>query len=290
MFAINIPQRDMKWIGFISVVCIGLNVAGWWLLGDVALFISLGCLMALMCISVFMVHQRSRKIFRKMKAMRSSILSTQEKYYKRLEALFSLFSTLQPTVPLPDTGRIHAMAASPDFLKKITEIIHQQHPELIVEASCGLSTLISAYCLQKLGKGKVIALEHDAQYAASTQEMIALHGLQDIATVIHAPLKETVINGESWQWYDISELQLEQPIDLLFVDGPPAKLQPLSRYPALPLLFEHLHEHSVILLDDGKRPDEQEIVKRWSQEFQGLSAEFLPLERGAYLIRRQRVQ
>jgi hypothetical protein len=70
----------------------------------------------------------------------------------------------------------------------------------------------------------------------------------------------------------------------LVVDGPPGNIQRLSRYPALPLLYGHLNDRSTIIVDDGRREDEREIVARWEKEFTHISATFLGLEKGAYIV------
>lgn len=44
-------------------------------------------------------------------------------------------------------------------------MIADERPELIVDTGSGVSTLVAAYALQKLGRGKVVALEHDRAYA-----------------------------------------------------------------------------------------------------------------------------
>jgi hypothetical protein len=79
-------------------------------------------------------------------------------------------------------------------------------------------------------------------------------------------------------------LKIDQPIDLLVVDGPPGNIQKQSRYPALPLFYRQLSDRSTIILDDGLREDEQRIVARWEREFDNLSIQFLSLEKGAYVI------
>lgn len=42
---------------------------------------------------------------------------------------------------------------------------------------------------------------------------------------------------------------------------------------------------SSILLDDGDRPDEREMVGRWQAELEGFAASYLPLVKGAWLLR-----
>jgi predicted O-methyltransferase YrrM len=201
---------------------------------------------------------------------------------EQIESLFSIFSTLKPQLPLPTT---RGWAASPDLLKEIISLIHRQKPQLVVEASCGVSSLIIAYCLQRLGTGKLISLEHEEKFAQVTQNNLSLHGLDDVATVIYAPLVEVEINGAKWLWYDLSKVEIPEAIDLLIVDGPPGTTQKLARYPAVPMLHEKLNKDAFILLDDGARPDERQIVEQWTEEFKMSHSEYLPLEKGAYLIK-----
>jgi len=288
-----ITKKDMGLITIIGFLFIIFHLVGWWLFGEVILSIGLGIIMMGMLFLSLEIYRRidqfNRKMYQFNKRMHRQYQNMQLKnqnmqlnHYKQLEALFSVFFTLRPDKPLPDTG---GSAVLPDMLKKIAEVIYHERPDLVVEASSGISTLISAYCLKNIGKGKIISLEHDSKYAAISQELIATHGLQDIATVIYAPLKEFEIQGQQWLWYDISRLDIDKPIDLLLIDGPPYNIQDLARYPALPLLFDKLNGRATIILDDGGRLDEQEIVKLWLKEFNDLQSEYLPLQKGAYIIR-----
>ncbi|MGV3638602.1 MAG: class I SAM-dependent methyltransferase [Flavobacteriales bacterium] len=202
--------------------------------------------------------------------------------YTQMEALQGLLWTFKPDAPWPST---RFWAASPDLLREITEHVLNERPALVVEASSGTSTLIIGLCLQRLGAGKVVALEHDPIYVEKTRAAIALHGLQEYATVIHAPLVEHVVKGAKHQWYDLSALQLSGTIDLLVVDGPPETTQKLARYPAVPLLAPKFSKGARVLLDDGSRPDERLMAQRWSEENPGSQLEFLYLEAGAWSLR-----
>lgn len=202
---------------------------------------------------------------------------------EQIESLFSIFSTLKPQLPLPTT---RGWAASPDLLKEIISLTHRHKPQLVVEASSGVSTLIIAYCLQRLGTGKLISLEHEEKFAQVTQNNLSLHGLDDVATVIYAPLVEVEINGAKWLWYDLTKIEIPEAIDLLIVDGPPGTTQKLARYPALPMLHEKLSKKAIVLLDDGARADEAKIIEQWMAELKMSHSEYLPLEKGAYLIQK----
>jgi predicted O-methyltransferase YrrM len=208
---------------------------------------------------------------------------SRKQYYQQVEALLSIYSSLQISYPLPDT---RGWAASPDILKKIMETTLREKPAMVLEASSGISTLIIAYCLKQIGSGKVISLENDAKFAKISEDMVALHGLSDIVTVVHAPLTEVKINGKQWLWYDAKAINIDAPIDLFVIDGPPASTQHLARYPALPLMFDFLADDATIILDDGARKAETEIVTKWGEELEGISYEFLDLEKGAYVIKK----
>jgi len=141
-----------------------------------------------------------------------------------------------------------------------------------VELGSGTSTLIAALCLRDLGCGRLISLEHDPRYSESTRDQLRLHGLEAFADVVDAPLVPQTVNGRSHRWYDPGALNgIDAPVDLLIVDGPPRKVQPLARYPALPLLVAKLSADALVFVDDTNRSDEREMVRRWRTEFPGFS-------------------
>ncbi len=202
--------------------------------------------------------------------------------YDQLEAIIGLNSFLGPALPLPAT---RGWAASPDFLREIVGQLMTEPAQLVVEASSGTSTLVIGYCMKKLGRGKVISLEHDEYYAERSLRSIMDHGLEDVVTVVHAPLVDHVQNGQKLLWYDLTRAHIPGPIDLLVVDGPPNTEMKMARYPAVPLLSALLSKHARILLDDGGREDETATARRWASESPGSSLEYLDLEAGAWLIR-----
>jgi hypothetical protein len=202
--------------------------------------------------------------------------------FTQMEAILGLTWAIDPAVPLPNT---RGWAASPDLLREIFRQVLAEPPELVIEASSGTSTLVIAYALQRLGRGRVIALEHEAEYAERTRQYIATHGLQDRATVVHAPLVRHEVDGQGMLWYDLTRLVLPGPIDLLVVDGPPDTVQPMARYPAVPLLRSRFNNETRVILDDGARHDERVTADRWSSRFKARSREYLDLEKGGWLLR-----
>lgn len=265
---LRITKIDKLLILSTSILFLAVGVVGWLVVGTVALML-LPALSAILTLAVLLeLYRRSQEQWRQ--------------DYRQIEALFTLFFTLKPTLPIPD---MRGWAASPDLLRKIVEIIIQEKPTCVLETGSGVSTLMIAYCLKQIGKGRVFSLEHDAKYATIIQNLVKFHGLEDIARIIHAPLKEVEIDGKSWYWYSLGCFTLDQPIDLLVIDGPPAYIQRLSRYPALPLLYKRLSKKVTIVVDDANREDEQKMLALWENQFPCIKSEFLNIEKGAFVCK-----
>ena len=271
--------RQDTWIVLIaSLALLAVTAIGWLVLGEAALVVVPALSTIPLLVVILRVYRRLGEQIRE--AHRAQRYQRRQDY-RQIESLVSLLFALKPRVPLPNT---RGWAASPDLLKKIAEVIFTEKPRLVVEASSGVSTLVIAYCLKQLGSGSVVSLEHDATFARISQSFVSSHGLEEVATVVYAPLKEVERKGQKWLWYDLEGVKIDRPIDLLVVDGPPGNLQELSRYPALPLLYEHLNSKATIILDDGRREDEKRMVALWEKEFSHLSTEFLETEAGTYII------
>jgi len=200
--------------------------------------------------------------------------------YHQLQAYDSLMRLIQPVAPLP---LLRGWAASPDLLLLLARHVKKYRPGAILECSSGSSTLVMARCCQMNGSGHVYSLEHDAHFAEQTREGLAEQGLEEWASVIHAPLVST---GESGQpWYDLSRLAVpEGGFEMLVIDGPPATTAKHARYPALPQLDKMLKQGARVFLDDARRGEEKQILKRWQQELPHYSQEWLPLDKGAAVL------
>jgi predicted O-methyltransferase YrrM len=203
--------------------------------------------------------------------------------YRQLESLLSLVSLIRLQRPLPS---MRGFAGSPDLLNYLLTEVLNNRPRLVVEASSGVSTLILAYALKMTGSGRVVSLEHELDYARRTQTLIESHGLEDVARVVHAPLRSVEVDSKAWQWYDLDAVPTDQPIDLLVIDGPPHSTQPRARFPAVPLLWERLQPGAKIVLDDGNRPDEKAAVEGWKAKYPDLDVTFFPFEKGLYVLQK----
>lgn len=203
--------------------------------------------------------------------------------FRQTQALFYIYSKISPRLPLPP---MREMAISPDFAAKLISLIQKAQPRTIVELGSGVSTIISCYCLEKLGGGSLLSFDHDAKYAEITRAQLAQHGLDKFGRVIHAPLKPRVLPSGTWQWYELDEGLDLRSIDILVIDGPPQVPGRLTRYPAVPVLYDRLSDSAIIILDDAARADEAEAVNRWLREYPDLTSEYLAYEKGAVILRR----
>lgn len=205
--------------------------------------------------------------------------------YRQLEALVGLYDTLDLDAPLQPARE---WAMSPDILRLIADLIGKRKPLLVVEFGSGLSTVIASRCLQRNGHGALISFEHDKAFAERTLADLRQHRVDDVATIITAELKPLRLGNGTFEWYDPDPLERLEVIDMLIIDGPPGRLGPLARYPALPMVFSRLSNSGVVVVDDAARADETKTVSLWMEEFPQLAAEFIPLEKGAVIMRNSR--
>ncbi len=184
-------------------------------------------------------------------------------HQRQMQSLFALYQTLEFRAPLP---ALTGWAASPELLTQIMIQIKRAKPGLVVELGSGASTIAIPYMLEKWGKGKIVSIDHDSDFAALTRHSIELHELKGVDVIV-TPLVKQSVKGDSYAWYDVSKVTYPAKIDMLLVDGPPEQTNPLARYPALPLLWDHLADDALILMDDADRPHEREIIRRWTTEY-----------------------
>ncbi|MCU0319488.1 MAG: class I SAM-dependent methyltransferase [Flavobacteriales bacterium] len=226
----------------------------------------------------YILEEQRRELKRTVAAVQQNTLHD----YWQMEALLNVLTTLRPERPLPYTRK---WAASPDLLRHVMNVVLDERPSVVVEASSGTSTVLIAHLLKRAGAGMVIALEHDAAYAEQTRKNLRAHGLEAWAEVVHAPLVEHQLDGRTWKWYDLRDLHLPGPIDLVVIDGPPENIQSMARYPAVPLLERWFGKRTTVVLDDGGRPDETAIAERWAKEFKAAEHTYLYLEKGGWQLR-----
>lgn len=214
------------------------------------------------------LDERVRSLAAAAEAQRESHLRTVRWQLRRLhadlvtdtQALHQLFARYAPDGPLPPLA---GWALGPTQLAALLDPVERGGARRVVECGSGTSTLWLAYALRAAGSGKVVALEHQAEYAAKTQALIDAHGLTAWAEIRHAPLVPTPTDRGDFLWYDVEPASFEGEIDLLLVDGPPGDTGEIARYPAFPILRQKLAPGALVIVDDAEREDEKQVVELW---------------------------
>ena len=157
-------------------------------------------------------------------------------------------------------------------------VIHERRN--VLEFGSGISTLYLAHYFDGEGIGEVISVEEDEGWASIVEEYLEeMKVSQDCFQIVRAPLQpfDGMPNPESWYDTEVlgTELQ-QQTFDMVFVDGPVSwrDKNKCARYPALPYVKERLQEDSVTFLDDAEWGDQEEILRRWADEY-GLETELV---------------
>ena len=219
--------------------------------------------------------------------------------YRQVEAMVDVRALISPRAPLPP---LRGWALSPDALRLIMSEIFARQPELIVECGSGSSSVWLGYMVQRLGTGRVVALEHDERFWSLTRDLLRAHRLDDVVEVRHAPLApwhagpepteprpdgaaESGIPGAQ-PWYDVGAVADLDKIGLLLVDGPPGTIGESARYPALPALLPKCADDALIVLDDTVRGGESAISDRWLAEHPELRRTVHDFEKGLHAFER----
>ncbi|MGD9602558.1 MAG: hypothetical protein AB7O21_13320 [Gammaproteobacteria bacterium] len=170
----------------------------------------------------------------------------------------------------------------------VVQFILENRPNVIVELGSGSSTLLIARCVSAIEsyEPRHIVIDHELKYLDLTRQLAALNGFHAGIEYHHCSLGLDALTG--LQWYGgVREKLAGVRAELILVDGPTGVLQPLSRYPALPNLVNHMANRCALVLDDAARPDEREIARKWTAEFPGFELEMNPAGHGYAVLTRR---
>lgn len=149
----------------------------------------------------------------------------------------------------------------------------------VVELGSGISTVLLARLLTQRapdGGWRLAAVEHDDRWGSWVAGQLDREGIGADVVVIDAPLVPHPDVDGGPEWYDQTAVAAGldtalqgELIDLLVVDGPPAygTGKGMARHLALPVLHERLASGATVVLDDVERPGEQDVLRRWEDEF-----------------------
>lgn len=209
-------------------------------------------------------------------AERNSRLDSQQTEY-----LLALYRLLDINRELP---KMRGWAVAPDFGHFLAKTVREEKPQVALEMGSGVSTLIMARCMELNGRGHVYSIEHDPEFAARTEKMLAEYGLQHRATICVAGLARQDIDGRECLWYDRGCIPDLERIDLLVIDGPPGHLEKGIRYPALPAFCEKQPVGGLVLLDDYRREGERLICRKWLEAFPAYRPLEVETEKGLLVL------
>lgn len=180
------------------------------------------------------------------------------------------------TVATPVTG---GWSATPGLLVALCgEILDSGRAGRILDLGSGLTSLWAALSLKKLGSGSCISVDHISHFADQTAALAAEAGASDYVDIHCAELKPWSATAvpdclDSSQlpteYYDLSGISLGA-LDIVVVDGPPGASGVLSRYPALPVVADHLADGALILVDDTIRAEERLMIQAWKEAVRGV--------------------
>lgn len=173
-----------------------------------------------------------------------------------------------PHDALPNLG---SWKADVGLLTLVADHIAAARPQTVVEFGTGASTLIVAQARARAGieGGTFISIEQHEDFAQKTREWLADHGLE--ADLRAVPLKPAP-GGWPGLWYDAEPLP--DRIDFMLIDGPPWSIHPFTRGAAA-TLFGRIPVGGTIMLDDGARPGERVVARRWRKMWPNFRFELL---------------
>ncbi|HVF67862.1 MAG TPA: hypothetical protein VM914_09375 [Pyrinomonadaceae bacterium] len=134
-------------------------------------------------------------------------------------------------------------------------------PGPILEAGSGLTTLLMGLLAGRRGI-QVYTLEHTQEFYEQTRRKLERNAVGNVNLAL-APLRDY---GE-FGWYSPPSLEgFPRDMRLVVADGPPGGTKG-GRFGLMPVMRPHMAADVTILLDDAERPEEQECLRRWREEY-----------------------
>jgi hypothetical protein len=143
----------------------------------------------------------------------------------------------------------------------------------ILEFGSGISTIMMGRLVRKNNTGaRIISIEHNQEWADIVQAYVRNERLEDIVSILYTPLRPCSFAVGANLWYGLDDNAGVFPdtfFDMVVIDGPPAYeiTKEMSRYPALPFIYDRLAGKSSVFLDDTDREGEKAIIRRWEEEY-----------------------
>jgi len=158
--------------------------------------------------------------------------------------------------------------------------VNRLEPRAVLEFGAGVSTVCLAHYMKKVHGNSdrvfVHTVEQNPQFAEKAVQQLKSLGLNKYVHVLHAPVRQQLIEGKQTRCYDLSASFAQTvpkaiQFDFLVIDGPvgepgaPIPGDPSTRFGTLPLVRSWVKPGSSFLLDDGLRDTELGVAKEWSK-------------------------
>lgn len=153
----------------------------------------------------------------------------------------------------------------PDAINYLAHTIRRRDVRVALETGSGVSTVCIAQFLKDLpattAPRHLYSFEQDVEYATQTRQLLDDLSLSDFATVIHAPLSTTTIDGLELETYSQAPPISHGLAQLLLIDGPRGPEG--ARFAPLLALRPFMSRDAIFFLDDAFRGSEIETSGRW---------------------------
>jgi len=162
---------------------------------------------------------------------------------------------------------------SAQAMNLLEQEIRARPAERVLEFGSGLSTACLALYMAENATGSprpaVVSVEENADFCAEARALIGELGLDEIASIHHAPLARRDVAGRSVNVYDLppealAELETE-PADLVFIDGPGRAGGRFSRWSVLHTVLPLLPGGFRFYLDDALSDAALEYARLWAE-------------------------
>jgi predicted O-methyltransferase YrrM len=202
-----------------------------------------------------------------------------DRLYEQLAALLQIERLIGPDVILRP---LRGWALSPDAIVQVLAELHPRANPVMIEFGSGQSTVIFASYFKRRGGGRLISVEHNAQYAAQVRaqvEALGLAGFVDLRVVELIEIPGSAPT-EACKSYNLAGLDGNLVVDVALVDGPPSPFGSLTRLHPASWALDHLAPGGKVFLDDSNRPSEKLVVQEIVKKMSGIKVEKIPAEKG----------
>ena len=199
---------------------------------------------------------------------------------KQIESFISLNKYInQHEIPLS----FHGWPISPDIGLTLVDYIENKDVDIVLEFGSGTSSVLFARAFRLANPDQnlwttekpIISFEHNEEYLEKTSQLLMSHGCRDVVNLTHAPLVDFEYKEQGkFLYYNCEEaiknlsktLGEDKKNILILIDGPPGVTNKNARFPALPILLNHMSKHRlIVVMDDYDRDDEKDTFKLWEE-------------------------